>query len=238
LNIIEEALKLQEKSMISDIIIAIDGHSGCGKSTTSKMVAKHFNYKYLDSGAMYRAVTLYFSRININPEEIDKIKDELENISIEFKYVDGNQFTFLNNENVEDLIRGEEISSLVSGFSKISDIRKFLVERQKIMGSEKKIVVEGRDITTVVFPDAEIKIFMTAEINVRAKRRFEEIKNKNPDTTFADVIKNLQERDTKDSSRKDSPLIISDDAIVIDTSDLEIDEQASQIINLVEQKFS
>ena len=106
------------------------------------------------------------------------------------------------------------------------------------MGSEKKIVVEGRDITTVVFPDAEIKIFMTAEINVRAKRRFEEIKNKNPDTTFADVIKNLQERDTKDSSRKDSPLIISDDAIIIDTSDLEIDEQASQIINLVEQKFS
>ncbi len=109
--------------MISDIIIAIDGHSGCGKSTTSKMVAKHFNYKYLDSGAMYRAVTLYFSRMKIKPEEIDKIKDELENISIEFKYVDGNQFTFLNNENVEDLIRGEEISSLVSGFSKISDIR-------------------------------------------------------------------------------------------------------------------
>ena len=108
--------------MISDIVIAIDGHSGCGKSTTSKMVAKHFNYKYLDSGAMYRAVTLYFSRMNINTEEIDKIKEELENISIEFKYVDGNQFTFLNNENVEDLIRGEEISSLVSGFSKISDI--------------------------------------------------------------------------------------------------------------------
>ena len=202
------------------------------------MVAKHFNYKYLDSGAMYRAVTLYFSRMKIKPEEIDKIKDELENISIEFKYVDGNQFTFLNNENVEDLIRGEEISSLVSGFSKISDIRKFLVERQKIMGSEKKIVVEGRDITTVVFPDAEIKIFMTAEINVRAKRRFEEIKNKNPDTTYADVIKNLQERDTKDSSRKDSPLIISDDAIIIDTSNLEVDEQANQIINLVEQKFS
>ena len=238
MSTIEEALKLQEKSMISDIVIAIDGHSGCGKSTTSKMVAKHFNYKYLDSGAMYRAVTLYFSRMNINTEEIDKIKEELENISIEFKYVDGNQFTFLNNENVEDLIRGEEISSHVSGFSKISDIRKFLVERQKIMGSEKKIVVEGRDITTVVFPDAEIKIFMTAEINVRAKRRFEEIKNKNPDTTFADVIKNLQERDSKDSSRKDSPLIISDDAIIIDTSDLEIDEQASQIINLVEQKFS
>ena len=176
----------------------------------------------------------------IAPYYIDVDADSFgsENISIEFKYVDGNQFTFLNNENVEDLIRGEEISSLVSGFSKISDIRKFLVERQKIMGSEKKIVIEGRDITTVVFPDAEIKIFMTAEINVRAKRRFEEIKNKNPDTTFADVIKNLQERDTKDSSRKDSPLIISDDAIVIDTSELEIDEQASQIINLVEQKFS
>ena len=223
--------------MIKDIIIAIDGHSGCGKSTTSKELARYFNYKYLDSGAMYRAVTLFFKRKNIKPEQIDAIIKNLDKINIEFKYIDNIQCTFLNQENVENDIRNREISSVVSQYSSISQIRKFLVKRQKAMGENKRLVVEGRDITTVVFPDAEIKIFMTANIDIRAKRRFEEMKNDNPDIGFSDIIKNLEDRDNKDSTRKDSPLSISNDGIIIDTSDLEIDEQVYKIINLVKKKF-
>ena len=223
--------------MIRDIIIAIDGHSGCGKSTTSKLVAEHFNYKYLDSGAMYRAITLYLLRNKISYDNEDAISNNLSNIIITFKYVDGNQNTFLNNENVEKEIRGDKISNNVSKYSSISIIREHLVSIQKEMGKRKKIVIEGRDITTVVFPDAEIKIFMTADIEVRAKRRFEDMKNNNPEVTYSDVLENLSERDTKDSNRKDSPLRVADEAIVIDTSDLEINEQTHKIIDIIKNKF-
>tara|TARA_B100001142_G_scaffold49156_5_gene46368 strand:+ start:16994 stop:17665 length:672 start_codon:yes stop_codon:yes gene_type:complete len=223
--------------MIRDIIIAIDGHSGCGKSTTSKLVAEHFNYKYLDSGAMYRAITLYLLRNKISYDNEDAISNNLKNIIITFKYVDGNQNTFLNNENVEKEIRGDKISNNVSKYSSISIIREHLVSIQKEMGKRKKIVIEGRDITTVVFPDAEIKIFMTADIEVRAKRRFEDMKNNNPEVTYSDVLENLSERDSKDSNRKDSPLRIADEAIVIDTSDLEINEQTHKIIDIIKNKF-
>jgi len=223
--------------MIRDIIIAIDGHSGCGKSTTAKLVAEYFNYNYLDSGAMYRAITLYLIRSKISFDNEDLIKHELKNIIITFKYLDGYQNTFLNNENVEKEIRGDEISNNVSKYSSISLIREHLVSIQKEMGKRKKIVIEGRDITTVVFPDSEIKIFMTADINVRAKRRFEDMKMNNPEITNSDVLENLSERDSKDSNRKDSPLRIANDAIVIDTSDLEINEQAQKIIDIIKNKF-
>ena len=223
--------------MIRDIIIAIDGHSGCGKSTTSKLVAEHFNYKYLDSGAMYRAITLYLLRNKISYDNEDAISNNLKNIIITFKYVNGNQNTFLNNENVEKEIRGDKISNNVSKYSSISIIREHLVSIQKEMGKRKKIVIEGRDITTVVFPDAEIKIFMTADIEVRAKRRFEDMKNNNPEVTYSDVLENLSERDSKDSNRKDSPLRVADEAIVIDTSDLEINEQTHKIIDIIKNKF-
>ena len=223
--------------MIRDIIIAIDGHSGCGKSTTSKLVAELFNYKYLDSGAMYRAITLYLLRNKISYDNEDAISNNLKNIIITFKYVEGNQNTFLNNENVEKEIRGDKISNNVSKYSSISIIREHLVSIQKEMGKRKKIVIEGRDITTVVFPDAEIKIFMTADIEVRAKRRFEDMKNNNPEVTYSDVLENLSERDSKDSNRKDSPLRIADEAIVIDTSDLEINEQTHKIIDIIKNKF-
>ncbi len=224
--------------MIKDIIIAIDGHSGCGKSTTSKLIAEHFKYNYLDSGAMYRSVTLYFVRKKIDYNELLKIKNEIQNIKIEFKYVDGIQNTFLNGENVEDEIRGENISILVSKYSSIPLIRRYLVSLQKELGKEKKIVVEGRDITTVVFPNAEIKIFMTANIETRAKRRFEEIKKNNPETTFSDVLINLEERDTKDSNRLDSPLKVAEGSEIIDTTHLEIYEQVKKITDLIENKFS
>ena len=224
--------------MIKDIIIAIDGHSGCGKSTTSRLLAKNLNFKYLDSGAMYRAVTLYFVNKGVSQNDIKKIKDELNNIIIDFKYVEDNQHIFLNDQDVENEIRSDEISNQVSLFSSNSSIRKFLVNKQKTFGINKNIVVEGRDITTVVFPDAEIKVFMTADIQVRAKRRFNEMKSKNPDITYSDVIKNLEDRDIQDSTRKDSPLMVADDAFILDTSDLEINDQVDKIINFISNKFS
>ena len=224
--------------MIKDIIIAIDGHSGCGKSTTSRLLAKNLNFKYLDSGAMYRAVTLYFVNIGVSQNDTKKIKDELNNIIIDFKYVEDNQHIFLNDQDVENEIRSDEISNQVSLFSSNSSIRKFLVNKQKTFGINKNIVVEGRDITTVVFPDAEIKVFMTADIQVRAKRRFNEMKSKNPDITYSDVIKNLEDRDIQDSTRKDSPLMVADDAFILDTSDLEINDQVDKIINFISNKFS
>ena len=224
--------------MIKDIIIAIDGHSGCGKSTTSRLLAKNLNFKYLDSGAMYRAVTLYFVNKGVSQNDTKKIKDELNNIIIDFKYVEDNQHIFLNDQDVENEIRYDEISNQVSLFSSNSSIRKFLVNKQKTFGINKNIVVEGRDITTVVFPDAEIKVFMTADIQVRAKRRFNEMKSKNPDITYSDVIKNLEDRDIQDSTRKDSPLMVSDDAFILDTSDLEINDQVDKIINFISNKFS
>ena len=224
--------------MIKDIIIAIDGHSGCGKSTTSRLLAKNLNFKYLDSGAMYRAVTLYFVYKGVSLNDTKKIKDELDNIIIDFKYVEDNQHIFLNDRDVENEIRSDEISNQVSLFSSNSSIRKFLVNKQKAFGINKNIVVEGRDITTVVFPDAEIKVFMTADIQVRAKRRFNEMKSKNPDITYSDVIRNLENRDIRDSTRKDSPLKVAEDAFILDTSDLEINDQVDKIINFISNKFS
>ena len=223
--------------MIKDIIIAIDGHSGCGKSSTAKELAKHFKYKYLDSGAMYRAVTLFFLRNKVDINDINKVKDSLEKISIDFVIKSGIQKIFLNGKCVEDLIRKENISKKVSVISAIPEVRKFLVYIQKKMGLNKKIVVEGRDITTVVFPQAEIKIFMTASLDVRARRRYKEMKISNPDITLDHVSDNLKDRDEKDSSREDSPLLKVDDAYYVDTSFLKLDDQIEKIKTLVYEKF-
>ena len=223
--------------MIKDIIIAIDGHSGCGKSSTAKELAKHFKYKYLDSGAMYRAVTLFFLRNKVDINDIGQVRDSLEKISIDFVIKSGIQKIFLNGKCVEDLIRKENISKKVSVVSAIPEVRKFLVNIQKKMGLNKKIVVEGRDITTVVFPNAEIKIFMTASLDVRARRRYEEMKISNPDITLDQVSDNLKDRDEKDSSREDSPLLKVDDAYYIDTSSLKLDDQIKKIKTLVYEKF-
>ena len=225
------------KNMIKDIIIAIDGHSGCGKSSTAKELAKHFKYKYLDSGAMYRAVTLFFLRNKVDINDIKKVRDSLDKISIDFVIKSGIQKTFLNGKCVEDLIRKENISKKVSVVSAIPEVRKFLVNIQKKMGLNKKIVVEGRDITTVVFPNAEIKIFMTASLDVRARRRYEEMKISNPDITLDQVSDNLKDRDEKDSSREDSPLLKVDDAYYVDTSSLKLDDQIEKIKTLVYEKF-
>jgi cytidylate kinase len=225
------------KNMIKDIIIAIDGHSGCGKSSTAKELAKHFKYKYLDSGAMYRAVTLFFLRNKVDINDINKVRDSLGKIFIDFVIKSGIQKIFLNGKCVEDLIRKENISKKVSVVSAIPEVRKFLVNIQKKMGLNKKIVVEGRDITTVVFPNAEIKVFMTASLDVRARRRYEEMKISNPDITLDQVSDNLKYRDEKDSSREDSPLLKVDDAYYVDTSSLKLDDQIKKIKTLVYEKF-
>lgn len=225
------------KNMIKDIIIAIDGHSGCGKSSTAKELAKHFKYKYLDSGAMYRVVTLFFLRNKVDINDINKVRDSLDKIFIDFVIKSGIQKIFLNGKCVEDLIRKENISKKVSLVSAIPEVRKFLVNIQKKMGLNKKIVVEGRDITTVVFPNAEIKVFMTASLDVRARRRYEEMKISNPDITLDQVSDNLKDRDEKDSSREDSPLLKVDDAYYVDTSSLKLDDQIKKIKTLVYEKF-
>ena len=225
------------KNMIKDIIIAIDGHSGCGKSSTAKALAKHFKYKYLDSGAMYRAVTLFFLRNKVDINDIGQIRDSLEKISIDFVIKSGIQKTFLNGKCVEDIIRKENVLKKVSVVSAIPEVRKFLVKIQKKMGINKKIVVEGRDITTVVFPNAEVKVFMTASLDVRARRRYEEMKISNPDITLDQVSDNLKDRDKKDSNREDSPLLKVDDAYYVDTSSLKLDDQIEKIKTLVYEKF-
>jgi len=222
------------------IIIAIDGLSGCGKSSTAKLLAKEMSYKYLDSGAMYRAVTLYIIENSIDYQNLKKLKNVLDEIRLEFikeNTSDSHQI-FLNNKNVEKKIRSKKVSELVSEISKISIIRKKLVKMQRKIGDNKGIVMEGRDIATVVFPDAELKIFMQADINVRAKRRLKDFEKIGKKISLKEVKLNLLERDNKDSSRKDSPLKITSDSLILDTTSISLKDQiefikkeAKKIIN-------
>ena len=225
-----------------DIVIAFDGHSSCGKSTVAKAVAKELGYTYVDSGAMYRMVTLLAMQHNlINGKEIDEseLKKLLENISIAFKYnQDGKQDSYLNDENVESVIRSIEVSDKVSYISELAFVRKKLVELQQEMGEEKRIVMDGRDIGTVVFPNAELKFFMTASAKVRAQRRFDELIAKGDNVTFEEVLENIEKRDYIDQNREHSPLKKADDAIVLDNSFLTRKEQLSMVMNQISEKFS
>lgn len=216
------------------LIIALDGHSGCGKSSTAKAVAAQLNYAYLDTGAMYRSVTLYFIQNKIDISDGEAIKKALQNIQIHFAYNTelSRHETFLNGEMVEDEIRKLYVANKVSPVSAISAVRRFLVFQQQEIGKHKNIVAEGRDIGTVVFPNAELKIFMTAEVKERAIRRQKELGNKGEIVELEDIIRNIEERDQIDTSRKDSPLLKADDASVIDTTHLNFEEQVSKIIVL------
>lgn len=216
------------------IIIAIDGNSGCGKSTTAKAVAKTLKYIYIDTGAMYRAVTLYFIRNDIDLKDEKQVAKALEHIQISFKYdpEQGLNETYLNAENVEAEIRGMEVSNWVSPVSAISLVRKKMVEQQRELGMAKGVVMDGRDITTVVFPDADLKIFMKADLDVRAGRRKKELKERGKDVGMHVVVKNLEDRDRIDSSRADSPLRKADGAYEIDTSHLTFDEQVKKVLDL------
>jgi cytidylate kinase len=227
---------------IRDLVIAFDGHSSCGKSTVAKAVAKKLGYTYVDSGAMYRMVTLLAMQNGlINGKEIDedKLKQVLEKVSITFKYNnEGKQQSYLNNTNVESEIRTIEVSDKVSYISELAFVREKLVELQQKMGEEKRIVMDGRDIGTVVFPNAELKIFMTASSKVRAQRRYNELVGKGHDVTFDEVIENIEKRDYIDQNREHSPLKKAEDAIVLDNSNLTREEQLNWVLELIEEKFS
>ncbi len=209
------------------IIITIDGWSSCGKSTLAKQMAKALNYVYVDSGAMYRAITLYFLRNHVDWTDPREVKKALKEISLEFVYNDKAEQSeiFLNGENVEYVIRDLVIAEKVSEVAAIREVREFAVAQQKKMGRHRGIVMDGRDIGTVVFPDAELKIFMTADNAVRVERRFKELFEKNPAITLDEVKTNLEMRDYIDSHREVSPLRQAEDAVVLDNSQLTEKEQ-------------
>ncbi len=222
------------------IIIAIDGHSSCGKSTLAKDLADYFGYTYIDTGAMYRAVTLFALENDIINNEIineEKLKSafDSEKISIDFKYNSAKKKseTFLNQKNVEDIIRGIEVSNFVSPIAAIPFVRKALVELQRNMGKEGGIVMDGRDIGTFVFPDAELKIFLTASAPDRARRRYDELKQKGESVNYDQILQNVNERDFIDSTRETNPLKQAEDAVLIDNSDISIIEQTQLAIHLV-----
>ena len=224
------------------ISVAIDGHSSCGKSTLAKQIAKHFNYIYLDTGAMYRAVTLFAINQNIiNKDDFDKdaLIEKLPEINIEFKADEkGKVNTYLNNQNVVEEIRTMRVSSFVSPIATVKEVREKMVELQQKMGSKGGVVMDGRDIGTVVLPKAELKVFMTAKDEIRAQRRFDELKEKGIDDTFENVLQNLKERDYIDSTREESPLLKAEDALVLDNSDLSRDEQLEILKSWVEERVN
>jgi CMP/dCMP kinase len=223
---------------VKKIIIAIDGYSACGKSTTAKEVAKELNYRYIDSGAMYRAVTKYFLDHHIsitNPKEVERA---LNDIRITFVISSkGISETFLNGINVESAIRKMKISEHVSQVSALKQVRMAMVVQQRKLGKEKGIVMDGRDIGTVVFPDAELKVFLTADMLVRAFRRQKELLEKNDLVDIDEIIDNLTKRDQIDSTRKESPLVKAETANLIDTTHITIDEQVDEVIRMALTKM-
>jgi len=223
------------------IVIAVDGFSSNGKSTMAKSLAKEIGYIYIDSGAMYRAVTLYCIEHNLfNGDSLDEaqLHNEIENIKVEFHLnkETGTPDTYLNGENVEARIRSMEVSSKVSVVSAIPFVRHAMVALQQEMGKAKGIVMDGRDIGTVVFPDAEMKVFVTADAEIRAQRRFDELRSKGDmNTTFEEVLENLKTRDHLDQTRAESPLVKADDAILLDNSYMTIDEQMQWLLEKFKQ---
>ncbi len=223
--------------MNKGITIAIDGFSSTGKSTIAKQLAKHLNYIYVDTGAMYRAVALYAINNNFIQEDLKKelLINDLDKIKLNFVYNDSLGFAemYLNDINVEKEIRTIEVSKWVSKVAAISEVRKKLVSAQQEMGKNKGIVMDGRDIGTVVFPDAELKLFMTASADKRAKRRYKELIDRGDDVNYEEILENVQERDRIDSTREDSPLVKASDAVEFDNSDMGLKEQFERILSLV-----
>ncbi len=237
--VIQEVFFTFVPDMPKKIIITIDGWSSCGKSTLAKQLAKELGYVYVDSGAMYRAITLYFLRNNIDLAEKKEVKEALKSISLEFGFnpKNNNSEIYLNDENVEYLIRDLIIAEKVSEVAAIRVVREFAVAQQQKMGAKKGIVMDGRDIGTVVFPKAELKIFMTADNAVRVERRFKELYGKNPNITIEEVKNNLEMRDYIDSHREVSPLRKATDAIELDNTYLTEKEQFNKALLWVKDKI-
>jgi len=221
--------------------IAIDGHSSCGKSTIAKSIAQKYGMRYIDTGAMYRAITLYFMRNDIiKNKKVDfaLLSDSLDKITINFQFNSElkKSETFLNNENVESIIRGFEVSDNVSIIAQIKEVREKLILLQRAIGKSKNVVMDGRDIGTKVFPDARLKLFVTAKAEIRAQRRFDELTVKGERVTFDEILQNLNERDDYDTNRDINPLMQAEDAVLIDNSALSIQDQNDLIDNLINTK--
>ena len=225
--------------MAKKIIITIDGWSSCGKSTLAKQLAKKLGYVYVDSGAMYRAITLYFLRNHVDWTDTKEVTAALKEIHLDFHFNEHSQSSeiFLNDENVEYVIRDLVIAEKVSDVAAIREVRAFAVAQQQKMGNKKGIVMDGRDIGTVVFPKAELKIFMTADNAIRVERRFKELYEKNPNITIEEVKSNLEMRDYIDSHREVSPLRQADDALVLDNTNLTQDQQFNKAMGWVQEKL-
>jgi cytidylate kinase len=227
---------------MTKITIAIDGFSSTGKSTLAKELATALNYVYVDSGAMYRAVTLYAMRQGFLANDIvnsGAIADSLGDIDLSFVFNTDLGFAemYLNGENIEHEIRTLEVSNKVSSVASLSPVRRKLVEDQQEMGAEKGVVMDGRDIGTVVFPDAELKIFMTASAVTRAQRRYDELKSKGDTVTFDAVLENVQQRDAMDTSREDSPLVRAEDALIYDNSEKSRNQQFQEVLQLAQTRI-
>ena len=218
------------------IIIAIDGHSSSGKSSLAKDLSLVTGYIHLDSGAMYRAVTLYFLNNAVDLQSTQSVSDALDSFTVDFIQTEGRQQVAINGEVVEDKIRSMDVSKFVSEVAAIAEVRKGLVKRQRALGQNKGIVMDGRDIGSVVFPNAEVKFFVTADLDVRASRRFQELESKGFSQSMNEVKENLIKRDHIDSTREDSPLVQAKDAIVIDTSHLDMKGQLVSALQHVFQR--
>lgn len=217
--------------------IAIDGPSSAGKSTVAKELAKKLSFVYVDTGAMYRATSIYFSRNNVLATEENEISSRLNEINIELCYENGSQQVLLNKENVTSFLRSEEIGNFSSMISTYAAVRKYLVSLQQEIGKKQNIIMDGRDIGTVVLPNADLKIFLTADVDTRAKRRCLELQAKGINKTFEEVKKDLNERDNRDQNRKESPLRQAEDAILLDSTYLSVEEVCEKILNLWNNKM-
>ncbi len=227
-------------STTKQLIIAIDGYSSCGKSSFAKLIARELGYLFLDSGAMYRAVTLYFLKNGIIKEGLinhSMVDESLEKIFIDFRPVGNGNHLFLNDQDVEEEIRSMEVSDMVSPVSSIAAIRRKMVALQRKMSEGKGVVMDGRDIGTVVFPDADIKIFMTADTHVRAERRYLELKGKGTGRSFRDIEQNIIDRDLMDESRTASPLRKAQDAWILDNSEMNLDQQMNWFRKILKTKI-
>ena len=220
--------------MVNKIIVAVDGYSSCGKSTIAKALAKYAGYIYVDTGAMYRAVALFAHRAGL-AEHLEQVVERLQDIHISFVQTPNGQHVTLNGEEVEAEIRTLEIGNLASQVSTIKEVRAFLVAQQQVMGEHKGIVMDGRDIGTVVFPQAELKLFLTASPNVRAERRFKELQAKGENPVFEEVLRDTNDRDYRDTHRAESPLRQAEDAIVVDNSHMTREEQMEHIIEIFDR---
>lgn len=220
---------------VMSINIAIDGPAGAGKSTIAKKVASNLGYIYVDTGAMYRAMALYFIRLGISADDTEKISSQCQNADISISYADGTQVVLLDGENVNGFIRTEEVGNMASATSVNGNVRKKLVELQQKLAAKENVVMDGRDIGTVVLPDAKIKVYLTASSAVRAKRRFLELQAKGEDADIKKIEEDIIDRDHRDMTREISPLRQAEDAIYLDSSNMTIDEVVNKIMSLVDE---